>query len=258
MKIADSTCSATTIRVRRDPWVAAGVFEQLEQLCLEAYDKIVGLELSNLCVDGCLAKVPCGGGVAGRSPVDRGKLGTKRSVMTDAFGIPIGCVVAAAKRHDSPPLLCPTLEKLGRFALCFGLGLPEVVTAHLDAGYDSAKTRELLEELGCRSVISVKGFPLQAGARWVVERTNSWHTRGFKKLQVCTERCARVIDALIALAKPSSSPAGSSAPPGQHTAGTPDRPTDRDLSAEPLSLNPPMGWPAGLKFAFGSVRASWA
>jgi len=49
-------------------------------------------------------------------------------------------------------------------------------------------------------VISVKGFPLQAGARWVVERTNSWHNRGFKKLAICTERRARVIDAFIALA----------------------------------------------------------
>lgn len=44
---------------------------------------------------------------------------------------------------------------------------------HLDAGYDSGVTRALLDELGCRGVISIKGFPLQAGKRWVVERTNS-------------------------------------------------------------------------------------
>jgi hypothetical protein len=36
--------------------------------------------------------------------------------------------------------------------------------------------------------------------RWVVERTNSWHNRGFKKLSICTERRDRVIDALTALA----------------------------------------------------------
>lgn len=52
-RIADSTCSATTIRTRRDEWIAAGVFEELEQLCLEAYDRVVGLELDNLTVDGC-------------------------------------------------------------------------------------------------------------------------------------------------------------------------------------------------------------
>lgn len=198
-KIADSTCSATTIRTRRDEWITAGVFEELEDLCLTAYDQIVGLDLANVTVDGCLVKAPCGGEAAGRSPVDRGKLGTKRSLMTDSAGIPIGCVAAPANRHDSP-LLRPTLECLSRFDEGLGVGLPEHITVHLDAGYDSARTRDLLDELGCRGVISRKGFPLQAGARWVIERTNSWHTRGFRKLQICTERRTRVIDAFIALA----------------------------------------------------------
>ena len=198
-KIADHTCSATTIRTRRDEWITAGVFAGLEQLALQAYDQIVGLDLEQITVDGCLVKAPCGGEVAGKSPVDRGKIGTKRSVLTDGSGIPIGCVTAPANRHDSP-LLRPTLECLARFETRFGIGLPDQITVHLDAGYDSAKTRDLLSELGCQGVISQKGFPLQAGARWVVERTNSWHNRGFKKLLVCTERHTRVIDAFIALA----------------------------------------------------------
>jgi hypothetical protein len=41
---------------------------------------------------------------------------------------------------------------------------------------------------------------LQADGRWVVERTNSWHNRGFRKLLYCTEVRTRVIDAYIALA----------------------------------------------------------
>ncbi|QGU06022.1 Transposase DDE domain protein [Corynebacterium occultum] len=194
-KIADSPCSATTLRTRRDEWIAAGIFTQLEQLCLEFYDRIVGLDLENVSVDGCIVKAPCGGEVAGRSPVDRGKQGTKRSLLVDGNGIPLGCVLIGANRHDSP-LLRPTLEKLGRFEFY----LPEEITVHLDAGYDSNKTRTLLTELGCDWVISKKGEPLQAGARWVVERTNSWHNRGFKKLLICTERRARVVEAFIALA----------------------------------------------------------
>ncbi len=194
-RIADATCSASTIRNRRDEWITAEVFDRLEQIALDAYDRIVGLDLSDVTVDGCLVKAPCGGEAAGKSPVDRGKQGTKRSLLTDGSGIPIGCVVAPANRHDSP-LLRPTLEKLSRF----GLDLPDKITVHLDAGYDSAKTRDLLDELGCHGVISQKGFPLQAGARWVVERTNSWHNRGFRKLAICTERRAHVIDAFIALA----------------------------------------------------------
>jgi len=198
-RIADSTCSATSIRRRRDEWIGAGIFEHLEQLCLDAYDRIVGLDLEQVSVDGCIVKAPCGGEAAGKSPVDRGKQGTKRSLLTDGAGIPLGCVVTCANRHDSP-VLRPTLEKLGRFETRFGVGLPEQITVHLDAGYDSAVTRDLLDELGCAGVISQKGFPLQAGARWVIERTNSWHNRGFKKLAICTERRTRVIDAFIALA----------------------------------------------------------
>jgi len=116
-------------------------------------------------------------------------------VLTDGTGIPLGCVVAPANRHDSP-FLRPTLERLSRF----GFWLPKHITVHLDAGYDSKATRELLDELGCVAVISKKGFPMQAGARWVIERTNSWHNRGFKKLAVCTERRTRVIEGFIALA----------------------------------------------------------
>lgn len=194
-KIADATCSASTIRNRRNEWINAGVFEALEHLCLDAYDRLVGLELSTVTVDGCITKAPCGGEAAGPSPVDRGKQGTKRSLLTDALGVPLGCVVAPANRHDSP-LLRPTLEKLARF----GFDLPELITVHLDAGYDSAVTRELLDELGCAAVISAKGTGLQAGARWVIERTNSWHNRGFRKLAICTERRVDVIEAFIALA----------------------------------------------------------
>lgn len=195
VKIADATCSATTIRTRRDEWIAAGIFTTLEQACLDAYDRIVGLDLDDVVVDGCIVKAPCGGEAAGRSPVDRGKQGTKRSLLVDGAGIPIGCVIAGANCNDSP-LLAPTLNKLGRF----GFDLPEQITVHLDAGYDSTKTRDLLDTLGYDYVISNKGQPLQAGARWVVERTNSWHNRGFKKLAICTERRAHVIDAFIALA----------------------------------------------------------
>jgi len=71
-RIADATCSATTLRLRRDEWIAAGLFTKLEQLCLDAYDRIVGLDLGDVTVDGCIVKAPCGGEAAGRSPVERG------------------------------------------------------------------------------------------------------------------------------------------------------------------------------------------
>jgi hypothetical protein len=46
--------------------------ERLREICLDAYDRLIGLELSEVAVDGCgVTKAPCGGEKAGRSPVDR-------------------------------------------------------------------------------------------------------------------------------------------------------------------------------------------
>lgn len=71
--IADSGCSATTIRSRRDEWIRLGVFARLKQIALEAYDRVVGLILDQVAVDGAITKASGGCEAAGRSPVDRGK-----------------------------------------------------------------------------------------------------------------------------------------------------------------------------------------
>jgi transposase len=193
-RIADSSCSESTLRRRRNEWIELGVMERLRRICLEAYDHLIGLELADLAVDGCVTKAPCGGEKAGPSPVDRGKGGLKRSMAVDAKGIPLGCVSAPANRHDSP-LLVPTLEATSEV-----LGtLPEDTNIHLDRGYDSFLTRERLEERGLGWEISGKGkpAPFWATNRWVVERTSAWHN-AHKKLAWCTERVGRVIDFWVA------------------------------------------------------------
>ena len=60
-----------------------GSSAELKQIARESYDRIVGLVLEEIAVDGCIAKAPGGGECAGRSPVDRGKLGMKRSLMVE-------------------------------------------------------------------------------------------------------------------------------------------------------------------------------
>lgn len=196
-RIADGTCSATTLRDRRDEWIEAGVIDALRGIVLEAYDRYVGLELSEVAVDCCITKAPCGGEKAGRSPVDRGKRGTKRSAAVDANGIPLGTVTAPANRHDSP--LLP--ETLDAAAGALG-GLPEGAGIHLDRGYDSGSTRERLRERGLVAEISRKGEPAPLGAtkRWVVERTGSWHN-AHKKLVWGTERRGRVVGFWVAFSE---------------------------------------------------------
>src|ERR687898_2461099 len=187
-RIAEEGCSATTLRRRRDEWVEMGLMDALEGIVLAAYDRIIGLELADVSVDGCITKAPCGGQKAGKSPVDRGKQGIS-SVLNDGgrqrdpSG---GSQCPGQSSHDSP-LLSPTLEAFA--------DLPEQAQVHLDKVYDSKITRRLLEERGLVGVISEKGknrAPLTAGLRWVVERTNSWHN-AHKKLVWCTEREGRVI-----------------------------------------------------------------
>ncbi len=192
-RISDEECSASTLRRRRDEWMEAGAMDALEGIVREAYDRLIGLELDDIAVDCCITKAPCGGEKAGRSPVDRGKRGIKRSVAVDARGIPLGTITAPANRHDSP-LLTKTLDAVEESAF-----LSEQVNAHLDRGYDSDATRERLKERGLIGVISKKGkpAPLQATKRWVVERTNSWNN-AHKKLVWCTERRGRVIDFWVA------------------------------------------------------------
>jgi transposase len=194
-RIATPGCSDRTIRRRVRDWAEAGLMPRLHAIVLAAYDRMIGLDLGNVAVDGCISKAPGGGEKAGRSPVDRGKQGLKRSTLTDATGVPLHLVSAGANDHDSP-LLAPTLAGLEAWG-----GDPTGTTVHLDRGYDSQVTRTLLEHLALTGEIAHKGepAPLQVGQRWVVERTHAW-MNGYGKLRRCTERVGRVVDFYLFLA----------------------------------------------------------
>ncbi len=195
-RISTPGCSDRTIRRRVKQWAELGISEKVHALALEAYDRIIGLGLSEISVDGCITKAPSGGDKAGRSPVDRGKQGLKRSVASDACGVPLGIVSDGANRHDSP-LLGPTLQ-----AATGQVGaMPETVNVNLDRGYDSTKSRALIAELGFTAEIARKGVPapIQAGKRWVIERTHSW-MNDYGKLRRCTERNGEVVDFYLYLA----------------------------------------------------------
>jgi transposase len=55
-RIADESCSATTLRERRDEWIELGVIDALREAVLEAYDRFIGLDLSEVAVDCCITK----------------------------------------------------------------------------------------------------------------------------------------------------------------------------------------------------------
>jgi Transposase DDE domain len=196
-RIATPGCSDRTIRRRLAEWAERGIAQQVHALALAAYDQVIGLELGDVAVDGCLTKAPCGGPRAGPSPVDRRKGGLKRSVPTEGYGIPLGITAAGANRHDSP-LLAPTL---GAAISQLGGIMPNQPTCHLDAGYDGQPARQALAGLGFAGQIARKGrpAPIQAGQRWPVERTHSW-MNGYGKLRRMTDRNTKIVEFYLYLA----------------------------------------------------------
>jgi len=194
-RIADHTCSATTLRRRRDEWISAGVAEQLRLAVLAAYEQLFGLELEQLAVDSCTTKAPCGGQTAGPSPVDRRKQGLKRSIAVEAAGMPLVALPAPANHRDDG-LLAATLDAIGAVG-----PLPAQPVVHLDAGYDYQPCRQVLAERGMVGQIATRGLPtpIQAGRRWVIERTHAWGNQ-YGKLRWCTERRRLVVEFWLALA----------------------------------------------------------
>jgi transposase len=200
--ILDHRVSDTTLRARRDEWIGAGVFDQLKAEALAGFDRIVGLELDDVALDGSLHKAPYGGEGTGPNPTDRGKLGWKWSVASDRHGIPIGWVIDGANRNDVR-LLEPTLDAVADAGL-----LSEVGTLHLDRGYDSGAVRRRLSAAGITDfdiqlrgtkVPGVKKQPVRLGLRWIVEATNSWWSN-YGQLRRNTDRRRRHRHAALCLA----------------------------------------------------------
>jgi len=160
---------------------------------------MIGLELDDVSADGCHTKAPTRGDKAGRSPVDRGKQGLKRSTLVEAQGIPLGIASAGANRHDSV-LLEPTLraaeQQLGELR-----PLPDKARIHLDSAYDGKPSRKILDDHHLIGQIAAKGVPapIQVGKRWVVERSQSW-MNGFGKVRRCFERDGQIVDFYLYLA----------------------------------------------------------
>ncbi|WP_419947325.1 IS5 family transposase [Candidatus Poriferisodalis sp.] len=176
--LLDGEVSDTTLRSRRDEWVAAGVFDHIAAEAIAAWDRIMGLRLADLCVDGSVHKAPCGGAGTGKSPVDRRKLGWKWSLATDAAGTPVAWAADGANRNDIM-LFEPTLAEIERRGLHH-----DIETVHLDRGYIGARVDRAVHKAGIADIerpakrppttTDPKPAAAPMGLRWTVERTNSW------------------------------------------------------------------------------------
>ena len=121
---------------------------------------------------------PFWGDQVGKNPTDRGKNGSKKSLIVEADGGPLGAVVAAANTHDTK-LLRQTIE-----AIVVQRPKPNSWNMQhlcLDKGYDNPTGKAAVEKH--RYVPHIRRIGEDAKARkhkkskprrWVVERTLGW------------------------------------------------------------------------------------
>ena len=134
------------------------------------------------------------GGKTGPNPTDRAKKGAKRSLLTEASGVPVGLAIDGANRHDCK-LVEETIQSIP-------VQRPEPTEEQpqgicMDKGYDYDEVRHLVAEFGFTAHIRSRGEEAQAikrragfkARRWVVERTASWMNR-FRRILVRWEKKA--------------------------------------------------------------------
>lgn len=185
--------AASTVHDRFQAWRQAGVFERLWATGLLEYNTDIGLDFEWQAIDGCMTKAPLGGEATGRNPTDRGKCGTKRHLLVEGAGLPLGIVVTGANRHDKtqveavfdsmpilPPL--PNPEQVQHFCA--------------DKGYDYDDIRSLIGLWQLTDHIKGRGeervalaveAPGYRARRWVCERTHSWMNR-FRRVLIRWEK----------------------------------------------------------------------
>ena len=168
------------------------------------YDDLKGIDWEWQAMDGAMTKAPLGGEVTGKNPTDRAKIGTKRSLLTDGRGVPVGLEVSGANTHDKR-LLEPTLNSVPVQRPKPTAARPQHFCA--DKGYDYPNVRALIANWGYTAHIKSRGQECEArrqlpgyrARRWVVERTHSWMNR-FRRLLIRWEKKAKNYLAFLHLA----------------------------------------------------------
>jgi putative transposase len=178
--------ASSTVHDRFQEWERAGLFRTLWKAGLTSYDEFQGIDWRWQAMDGVMTKAPFGAAATGPNPTDRGKLGVKRSLLTDGAGIPLAVAVDGANRHDMK-LVVATLD-----GIVVARPDPEEAPQDLclDAGYDYDAVRTDVAERNYTAHIRGRAdeqaekrvHPDAKARRWVVERTHNWLNRSRRLL----------------------------------------------------------------------------
>ena len=117
--------------------------------------------------------------MTGHNPTDRSKLGSKRHILTDKYGIPL----SVANTHD----VTIAIDAFPSSSLTTNRNKNKKQNLCLDKAYHSKEVEQEIIKRGYIPHIRHRReeeklfHRTHPARRWVVERTNSWHNR-FRKL----------------------------------------------------------------------------
>lgn len=143
-----------------------------------------------------------GGQAVGPNRTDRGKPGTKRHLVTDARGTPLGLTLSGANRHDSR-MLAPTLDTVPPIRTGHrGRPRRRPGKLHADKAYDHRRCHQECHARGITPRIARRGIESSTHLgrhRRVVERTFAWLAR-YRRLTIRYEHRADIHLAFTTLA----------------------------------------------------------
>ncbi|WP_017924347.1 IS5 family transposase, partial [Burkholderia glumae] len=143
---------------------------------------------------------PPGGQKTGPNPTDRGELGSKRHIVTDANSPPLAAILTGANVSDITQWL-PLIDAIAPIRGLRGHPLRRPRVVYADRGYDSEPHRRALRDRGIEPVIARRRTEHGSGLgkyRWVVERTHAWRHH-FRRLRIRFERRADIHGAFLKL-----------------------------------------------------------
>jgi transposase len=194
-------CSGRTAHRFLQRWEELGCWDRLHADLLRLLRQAGKLDPDLVIVDSVIVRAFGGGDLTGPSPVDRGKKGSKHTLLVDRHGVPLAIRTAGANASDHKQIIPLVLD----FPLVAGKpGRPKELPdeAYADRGFDSDSTRWILAWLGIEPHIARRKTPHGSGLgkiRWVVERTISW-LKGLRRLRIRYDRSAVIQDAWDTLA----------------------------------------------------------
>jgi len=185
--------SFKTIYNRYRIWVKHEVFEIVYKKIINLYKTYNSKKkfVKYYATDTIMIKSIMGQDIVGKNPTDRGRNGSKISVIVDNFGIPWSIHMHEANRND-----CILLKKVLEEPIC---SFEKNLSLYADKGYDSALCREQTKNHNLNPKIAKRKTtsPIDyEKSRYIVENSFSW-IKQYRRLVLRYDRKAVFFKSMV-------------------------------------------------------------